>query len=80
MFLPLLTALVYLVVRGRTMAVRTSLRQQEAQEATEHYIRSFTAPSPAEEISRAKALLDSGTVSADEFEQLKKRALAGAPA
>lgn len=73
---PFLTALVYLVARGRGMAERTFEANRAAQQQTEAYIRDVAGPSPAEEISRAKTLLDSGAISNAEFEQLKSRALA----
>jgi hypothetical protein len=38
--------------------------------------RSIVATDPAEQIANAKALLDGGTINADEFDQLKQKALA----
>lgn len=81
-FLPFLTALVYLVARGGAMAARQALQAKMARESTESYIRSVSGPpSPAEEIAKAKALLEAGTISESEFAALKYRALAsnGAP-
>lgn len=75
--LPVLTALVYLVVRGRGMALRQQTRAQEAVASTEDYLRSLAGtPEPARQISEAKALLDSGTISEAEFAALKAKALA----
>lgn len=74
-FFPLITALVYLIVRGGGMAGRAQAQAEKAKEATHDYIRSV-AGSPADEIARAKSLLDAGTISADEYEQLKAKALA----
>ncbi|MDQ0093865.1 hypothetical protein [Paeniglutamicibacter psychrophenolicus] len=75
--LPVLTALVYLVVRGRGMALRQQTRAQEAVASTEDYLRSLAGPpEPARQISEAKALLDSGTISESEFAGLKAKALA----
>ena len=49
---------------------------QRAQARADEYIRSVAASSsPADEIARAKGLLDSGAISADEFEKLKAKAL-----
>ena len=76
-FLPLLTALVYLVARGKGMSERSAREYSETRRATEEYIRSVASSGPAEEIGRAKALLDAGTISRAEFESLKERALAG---
>jgi predicted PurR-regulated permease PerM len=76
-FVPFLTALVYLVSRGRGMAERSQRQAQEAQTRADDYIRNVAAPSSADEIAKAKALLDSGTITADEYAALKSRALAG---
>ncbi|MFE7505835.1 SHOCT domain-containing protein [Promicromonospora sp. NPDC057488] len=75
-FLPVLTALVYLIARGRGMAERHAEGMKQAQQATETYIREVaTGPSPADQIASAKALLDAGTISPAEFERLKSKAL-----
>ncbi|MFJ6001249.1 PLDc N-terminal domain-containing protein [Arthrobacter sp. NPDC092385] len=76
-FLPFLTVLAYLLSRGSGMVSREAARAGAAQEAAEDYIRGLSAPSSAEEIARAKTLLDSGTISGPEFTVLKDRALAG---
>ncbi|MBF6195690.1 SHOCT domain-containing protein [Nocardia implantans] len=76
---PYLAALVYLIVRGRGMALRAQRAQAEAKEATDQYIREVAGKSPAESIADAKALLDSGAITVAEFEQLKAHALAGKP-
>lgn len=74
--LPALTALVYLVVRGRGMAGRDRQAAEQAEQATGDYIRSVAATSPAEQIATAKQLLDSGAITEEEFAVLKSRALA----
>lgn len=76
-FVPFLTALVYLVARGRGMAERQGDAVREARKATDQYIQSVAQQqSPADHIASAKALLDSGTITEAEFEQLKAKALA----
>jgi len=75
-FVPLLTALVYIVARGRGMAERQRAALQRAKSDTEAYIRGVAGKSPAEQIADAKALLDAGTINADEFARLKAKALA----
>ncbi len=75
-FLPFLTALVYLVARGRGMSERQRAAAQAAQADANTYIRSVaSASSPADDIAKAKALLDSGTITPAEFEALKAKAL-----
>ena len=83
---PVLTLLVYLVANGSGMADRSVRRVRAAQEAQDGYVREAagTAPAtraatPVEQIAQAKALLDSGAISADEFRSMKAAALA-APA
>jgi hypothetical protein len=80
-FLPFLTLLVYMIARGKGMTQRSMDRAREAQESTNAYIRSVASSgqgatsSPSEEISKAKALLDSGTISAAEFEKIKSKVM-----
>ena len=75
-FVPFLTALLYILFRGRGMSERQLEAVREARLETDAYIRSVAGgKSAAEQIADAKALLDSGTISADEFAKLKARAL-----
>ncbi len=75
-FLPGLTAILYIVGRGRGMAERQKASLQRAKSDTDAYIREVAGKSPAEHIADAKALLDAGTISPDEFARLKAKALA----
>ena len=74
-FVPLLGVLVYVIARGKGMAERSMDRARANREASDAYIRSVATASPSEEISKATALRDSGTISADEFERIKSKAL-----
>ncbi|VEG58231.1 integral membrane protein [Mycolicibacterium aurum] len=73
--LPYLTALVYLIVRGKGMAERAREQALQAKQQTDDYIRDAAGRSPAQEIADAKALLDAGTISQGEFDALKAKAL-----
>jgi hypothetical protein len=75
-FLPVMTALVYIVARGRGMAERQRAAVQRAKSDADAYIREVAGKSPADQIAQAKALLDAGTINADEFARLKAKALA----
>ena len=78
-FLPFLTLLVYLIARGKGMAERSAREAGEMQKAQDAYIKSVaggSAASPADEIAKAKALLDAGTITQAEYDALKARALA----
>ena len=64
-FLPFLGALFYLISQGSKMAERNA-----------EFNRSVASSSnPAEQIARGKELLDSGAITAAEFDALKQRAL-----
>lgn len=76
LFLPVLTALLYIVVRGKGMAARGRAAAERVKSDTDSYIRSVAGKSPAEQIADAKALLDAGTINQDEFARLKSKALA----
>ena len=76
-FVPFLAALIYLIARGKSMAERSAAAAADAEQATNAYIRQVaTAASPAEEIGKAKALLDSGSITQAEYDALKAKALA----
>ncbi|WP_127793794.1 SHOCT domain-containing protein [Agromyces sp. LHK192] len=74
---PFITGLVYVIARGRGMAERSVRQQQEYQEYSKDYIRSVSFASPADEIAKAKDLLDQGVISQGEYDALKNKALGG---
>lgn len=74
-FLPFLTVLIYLIARGQGMAERSQRDAANSQRATNDYIREVAGSSSADEIAKAKALLDAGTITNDEYAALKARAL-----
>jgi hypothetical protein len=72
--LPFLGVLLYLLTNHDGMAKR-SAKQAEAQKAEfDQYVREAAGGSAAE-IAKAKELLDSGAISQDEFDQIKRQAL-----
>lgn len=74
---PVITALVYIIVRGGSMSDRTVRAANTAQQETEQYLRRVAGTqSPADQIASAKALLDYGTITEAEYGQLKAKALA----
>ena len=76
LFVPLLTALIYVLARGPGMAERQRAALRSAKAETDAYIRDVAAKSPADHIADAKKLLDAGTINSDEFARLKAKALA----
>lgn len=75
-FLPLITAAIYLIARGSGMARRQAAAAQQARSDADAYIRDVAGRSPAQEIADAKAMLDAGTINAAEYEKIKAKALA----
>lgn len=75
-FFPIVTALVYLIARGRGMGERQVAAAQQYKTAQDDYIKSVAGTSPTDQIAQAKGLLDSGAISQAEFEALKAKALA----
>lgn len=75
--LPYLGVFVYLISQGKHMAERRTKEVQASRAAFDDYVRDVaTDGSPSDQIAKAKQLLDSGTIDAAEFEQLKRKALA----
>ena len=75
--LPFLGVFVYLIAQGQHMAERKAQDVQASQAAFDDYVRQVKSDAdPSEQIAKAKQLLDSGAIDANEFEQLKRKALA----
>ena len=75
-FFPIVTALVYLIARGRGMGERQAAAAQQYKTAQDDYIKEVAGTSPADQIAQAKSLLDAGTITQAEFDALKAKALA----
>jgi ABC-type multidrug transport system fused ATPase/permease subunit len=73
---PLIAGLVYIIARGRGMAERQQEAAQQSKKAADTYIQQVASTSPADQIASAKKLLDDGTITQAEYDQLKSRALA----
>jgi hypothetical protein len=73
---PFLSALIYVIARGRGMAERHAAAKGPREEP-------YTPPaiihmsSPTDQIASAQTLLDQGAITQAEFDQLKQKALAG---
>ncbi len=78
--LPFLGVFIYLIAEHEGMTERTLKQQQAMQDETDRYVRSVAAQAdPAEQIAKAKQLLDEGAITQAEFDQMKQKALAGSP-
>jgi hypothetical protein len=75
--LPYLGVLIYLIAEHQGMADRNVKQAQAAQQQFDDYVQSVAAQGdPAEQIAKAKQLLDAGTISQAEFDSIKAKALA----
>ena len=75
-FLPLLGVCIYLLSQGKGLAEREMAKAQRSQGEFDDYVKNVAGASPAEEVAKAKGLLDSGAIDAEEFAALKAKALA----
>ncbi|WP_432479937.1 SHOCT domain-containing protein [Nocardioides sp. GXQ0305] len=76
--LPLVTSLVYVIARGPGMARRNAeglARQRRDQEAYIRDVAGQGSSSPADQIARARELLDADLISQADYERLKEKAL-----
>ena len=73
--LPFLGLFVYLIVRGSGMAQRSARDQADAQKEFDTYVRETAGSGATTEIANAKQLLDEGTISQEEFDAIKRKAL-----
>ena len=72
--LPWLGVLVYLIAQHDGMRERSIKQAQAQKEQFDEYVRGAAGGS-AEEIAKAKALLDEGTITQAEFDAIKAKAL-----
>jgi predicted PurR-regulated permease PerM len=73
---PFIGLFAYYITNGDGMAQRQMKQVQQAQSDVDTYIKSVSASGdPAEQIGKAKSLLDAGTITQDEFDKLKAKAL-----
>ena len=79
-FVPFLTALVYLIARGNGMTKRGLAQAAEMKKAQDDYIRqtagAASGGTSVDDIAKAKTLLDSGAITQAEFDAIKAKALA----
>jgi hypothetical protein len=72
-FIPFLTALVYLVVRGPGMRDRSVREQADVRRHLESYIRETAGTSPVDELHKLNELKERGAISDAEFDRLKAK-------
>ena len=74
-FMPFLTALVYLIARGRGMSEREVRQRVRVPEDDDYYSQPMPSATPSDDIQRAKQLRDEGVISDNEYGALKAKAL-----
>src|SRR5271167_2900087 len=75
--IPYFGSFIYLIVEHKGMTERAIEAQKQAQAQVDDYVKSVAgAGDPTEQIGKAKQLLDSGTITQAEFDQIKQKALA----
>ena len=72
-FVPFLTGIIYILVNGKGIAERQYASRVTAPEQDDY--KPSASASPSEDIARAKALLDAGSISQGEYDALKSKAL-----
>ncbi len=75
-FIPFLTALIYLIARGSGMRDRTIKAQAEARHHMDAYIRQTAHTSSADELAKLHDLKEKGAISSEEFDAAKAKLLA----
>jgi hypothetical protein len=76
--LPFLGVFIYLVAEHKGLEERSAKQRKAAEEETAQYVRSVAGQSdPTSQIANAKTLLDNGSITQAEFDQIKQKALAG---
>jgi Short C-terminal domain/Phospholipase_D-nuclease N-terminal len=75
--IPYFGVFIYLIAEHQGMTERAVKQEEAAQAQVDQYVQSVAGKGdPAEQIAKAKQLLDSGTITQAEFDQMKQKALA----
>lgn len=74
-FIPYLTALVYLVARGHGMRERAVKAEAEAKKHFDDYVRTEAQTTPADQLHKLNDLRERGAISDEEFERAKSKLL-----
>jgi hypothetical protein len=75
-FIPFLTGLIYLIVRGSGMREREIKAQTDAKKHFDEYVQTQAHHSPADELHKLNDLKEKGALSAAEFDAAKAKLLA----
>jgi hypothetical protein len=75
-FIPFVTALIYLIARGSGMRDRALKAQADAKKHMDDYIQQQAHSSPADELHKLNDLKEKGAISSEDFEKAKTKLLA----
>jgi hypothetical protein len=75
-FIPFLTALVYLIARGSGMRDRQIKAEADTKKHFDEYVREQAHATPADELHKLNELREKGALSDEEFQQAKDKLLA----
>ena len=75
-FIPFLTALIYLIARGAGMRDRTIKAQADAKKHFDEYVQQQAHTAPADELHKLNDLKEKGALSQEEFDKAKAKLLA----
>jgi membrane protease subunit (stomatin/prohibitin family) len=76
LFVPFLTALIYIIVRGHGMAERNAKQMQQAQQQMDTYIKQTAGDSNVgDQLHKLDELRSKGSISQEEFDAAKAKLL-----
>jgi hypothetical protein len=74
--IPYIGVFAYLIINSQSMAERNVREVQQQQRQFDDYVKQVASEqSPADQIAKAKELLDAGTISQEEFDSIKAKAI-----
>ncbi|MGK5113945.1 MULTISPECIES: PLD nuclease N-terminal domain-containing protein [unclassified Geodermatophilus] len=68
--LPFLGVFIYLIGQGRGMVERSASAIEQQRAATDAYVRSVAAGAEAEQLAKARGLLESGAITPEEYRHM----------
>jgi hypothetical protein len=75
-FIPFLTALIYLIARGSGMRDRTIKAQADTKKHFDEYVQKQAHTTPADELHKLNDLKEKGALTSEEFDKAKAKLLA----
>jgi len=72
-FVPFVTALIYLIARGHGMRERSIKEQADVRKHFDSYVRETAGTSPVDELNKLSELKDKGAISDAEYDKMKAK-------